>query len=242
MILKYFKNNYENTLNLLKVMKEFRVRKFIFSSTAALYGIPKSIPISEDSELKPINPYGESKLMVENLLKDESDFGGLKYVSLRYFNAAGADLDCEIGEDHDPESHLIPLVLDAALGRRNSISIFGDDYSTPDGTCIRDYIHVNDLADAHLKALQYLEDPFHDSNIFNLGNGNGFSVREVVDTCKKVTGIDFDVKIEGRRPGDPDILIADSKKAEEILGWKPQITELEDIVESAWNWHKKIHS
>ena len=239
---KYFKNNYENTLNLLKVMKEFRVRKFIFSSTAALYGIPKSIPICEDNELKPINPYGESKLMVENLLKDESDFGGLKYVSLRYFNAAGADLDCEIGEDHNPESHLIPLVLDAAIGRRDSISIFGDDYSTPDGTCIRDYIHVNDLADAHLKALQYLEDPFNDSNIFNLGNGSGFSVKEVIDTCKKVTGIDFKVKIEGRRPGDPDILIADSKKAEEILKWKPQITELEDIVESAWNWHKKIHS
>ena len=238
---KYFKNNYENTLNLLKVMKEFRVRKFIFSSTAALYGIPKSIPISEESELKPINPYGESKLMVENLLKGESDFGGLKYVSLRYFNAAGADLDCEIGEDHEPETHLIPLVLDAALGRRDSISIFGDDYSTPDGTCVRDYIHVNDLADAHLKALQYLEEPFNDSNIFNLGNGNGFSVKEVVDTCKKVTGIDFDVKIEGRRPGDPDILIADSKKAEEILGWKVEITELEDIVESAWNWHKKIH-
>ena len=223
-------------------MKEFRVRKFIFSSTAALYGIPKSIPIREDNELKPINPYGESKLMVENLLKDESDFGGLKYVSLRYFNAAGADLDCEIGEDHNPESHLIPLVLDAAIGRRDSISIFGDDYSTPDGTCIRDYIHVNDLADAHLKALQYLEDPFNDSNIFNLGNGSGFSVKEVIDTCKKVTGVDFKVKIEGRRPGDPDILIADSKKAEEILKWKPQITELEDIVESAWNWHKKIHS
>ena len=223
------------------VMKEFRVRKFIFSSTAALYGIPKSIPIREDNELQPINPYGESKLMVENLLRDESDFGGLKYVSLRYFNAAGADLDCEIGEDHNPESHLIPLVLDAAIGRRDGISIFGDDYSTPDGTCIRDYIHVNDLADAHLKALQYLEEPFNDSNIFNLGNGSGFSVKEVIEACKKVTGIDFKVTVEGRRPGDPDILIADSQKAEEILKWKPQITELEDIVESAWNWHKKIH-
>ena len=168
---KYFKNNYENTRNLLKVMNEFGVKRIIFSSTAALYGIPETVPIKEDAPLQPINPYGESKLMVENLLKDESDFRGLKYVSLRYFNAAGADIDCEIGENHNPESHLIPLVLDAAIGKRDSISIFGDDYNTDDGTCVRDYIHVEDLADAHLKALQYLEEPFNDSNVFNLGNG-----------------------------------------------------------------------
>jgi UDP-glucose 4-epimerase len=239
---KYFKNNYENTRNLLKVMNEFGVKRIIFSSTAALYGIPETVPIKEDAPLQPINPYGESKLMVENLLKDESDFRGLKYVSLRYFNAAGADIDCEIGENHNPESHLIPLVLDAAIGKRDSISIFGDDYNTDDGTCVRDYIHVEDLADAHLKALQYLEEPFNDSNVFNLGNGSGFSVKEVIDTCKKVTGVDFEVKTEGRREGDPDILIADAAKAREILKWEPKYPDLEDIVETAWNWHKKLNS
>lgn len=237
---KYFKNNFENTLNLLRVMKANMVFKFIFSSTAAVYGIPDEIPITENNYLKPINPYGESKVMVENFIKDEAEFTPFKYVSLRYFNAAGADFDCEIGEDHNPESHLIPLVLDVAMGRRDSISIFGDDYDTYDGTCIRDYIHVNDLADAHLKAYQYLEQEDSHSDIFNLGNGTGYSVKEVIDVCKKVTGVDFQVKTEDRRPGDPDILVANSEKASRILKWHPKY-DLEQIVESAWNWHKKLH-
>lgn len=239
---KYFKNNYANTLNLLKVMKEFGVKKFIFSSTAALYGNPQEIPITENNDLVPINPYGESKLKVENILKKESDNGNIRYVSLRYFNAAGADPDCEIGEHHIPESHLIPLVLDAAIGVRDSISIFGEDYDTPDGTCVRDYIHVTDLAEAHLKALEYLNNESNDSDVFNLGNGNGFSVKEVVDLCKNVTGVDFKVKVEDRREGDPDILIADSKKARKILLWEPKFSNLNDIVETAWNWHKKLKS
>ncbi len=237
---KYFKNNFENTLNLLKIMKEHRVFKIIFSSTAAVYGIPNELPITENTPLNPINPYGESKLMVENVLNDEAEFTPLKYVSLRYFNAAGADFDCEIGENHNPESHLIPLVLDAAIGRRNSISIFGDDYQTRDGTCVRDYIHVNDLAEAHLKAYHYLEKEGSQSNIFNLGNGTGFSVKEVIEICKEVTGVDFEVKIEDRRMGDPDILVANADKAWEYLQWTPKY-DLKDIVESAWNWHKKLH-
>lgn len=237
---KYFKNNFENTLTLLKVMKEHRVYKIIFSSTAAVYGIPEELPITENTLLKPINPYGESKLMVENRLSDESEFTPLKYVSLRYFNAAGADFDCEIGENHNPESHLIPLVLDAAIGRRDSISIFGDDYETRDGTCVRDYIHVNDLAEAHLKAYQYLEQDGSVSDIFNLGNGTGFSVKEVIDVCKEVTGVDFEVKMEGRREGDPDFLIADADKAWRILKWAPKY-DLNEIVESAWAWHQKLH-
>lgn len=237
---KYFKNNFENTLTLLRVMKEHRVYKIIFSSTAAVYGIPDELPITENTLLKPINPYGESKLMVENRLSDEAEFTPLKYVSLRYFNAAGADFDCEIGENHNPESHLIPLVLDAAIGRRNSISIFGDDYETRDGTCVRDYIHVNDLAEAHLKAYQYLEQDGSKSNIFNLGNGTGFSVKEVIDVCKEVTGVDFEVKMEGRREGDPDFLIADADKAWRILKWTPKY-DLNKIVESAWAWHQKLH-
>ena len=236
---KYFKNNFENTLNLIHVMKEHRVFKIIFSSTAAVYGIPEELPITESSFLKPINPYGESKIMVENFLSDEAEFTPLKYVSLRYFNAAGADFDCEIGENHNPESHLIPLVLDAALGIRESISIFGDDYDTDDGTCVRDYIHVNDLADAHIKAYQYLEKDGSHSDVFNLGNGTGYSVKEVIDVCKKVTGVDFEVKTEGRREGDPDFLIANADKAEEILNWTPKY-DLTKIVESAWAWHKKL--
>ena len=237
---KYFKNNFENTLNLLSVMKEHRIYKIIFSSTAAVYGIPDELPITENTLLNPINPYGESKLMVENRLSDEAEFTPLKYVSLRYFNAAGADFDCEIGENHNPESHLIPLVLDAAIGRRRFISIFGDDYDTRDGTCVRDYIHVNDLAEAHLKAYQYLEQEGSKSDIFNLGNGTGFSVKEVIDVCKEVTGVDFEVKIEGRREGDPDFLIADADKAWKILNWAPKY-DLNKIVESAWAWHQKLH-
>jgi UDP-glucose 4-epimerase len=220
-------------------MREFNVDKFILSSTAAVYGNPEQIPITEDTELKPINPYGHSKFITEKALQREAEKGDFNYVSLRYFNAAGADFDGEIGELHDPETHLIPLVLDAAIGKRDSISIFGSDYDTPDGTCIRDYIHVNDLADAHIKAYEYLCNE-NESNIFNLGNGQGYSVREVIDMCKKVTKCDFEVKMDERREGDPAILIADSTKIHEKLGWTPQY-DLQQIVESAWKWHKKMN-
>ena len=236
---KYLKNNYKNTLNLLSFMREYGVDKFILSSTAAVYGNPTKVPITEDQELKPINPYGHSKFITEKALEREANKGDFNYVSLRYFNAAGCDFDTEIGELHDPETHLIPLVLDAAIGKRDSISIFGDDYNTPDGTCIRDYIHVNDLAQAHILAYQYLENN-NQSNIFNLGNGEGYSVKEVIDTCKKVTSKEFNVKIDERRDGDPDILIADSSKIRDTLGWVPQ-HDLETIVDSAWKWHKKIN-
>ena len=236
---KYFKNNYKNTLNLLQIMREFNVDKFILSSTAAVYGNPKQIPITEDEDLKPINPYGHSKFITEKALEREADKGDFNYVSLRYFNAAGCDFDGEIGELHDPETHLIPLILDAAIGKRDSISIFGDDYDTPDGTCIRDYIHVNDLADAHIKAYEFLCRE-NQSDVFNLGNGQGYSVREVIDMCKKVTGRDFKVEIAPRREGDPARLIADSTKIQNKLGWTPQY-DLSQIVESSWNWHEKIN-
>jgi len=236
---KYFKNNYKNTLNLLQIMREFNVDKFILSSTAAVYGNPKQIPITEDEDLKPINPYGHSKFITEKALQREADKGDFNYVSLRYFNAAGCDFDGEIGELHDPETHLIPLILDAAIGKRDSISIFGDDYDTPDGTCIRDYIHVNDLADAHIKAYEFLCRE-NQSDVFNLGNGQGYSVREVIDMCKKVTGRDFEVEIAPRREGDPARLIADSTKIQNKLGWTPQY-DLSQIVESSWNWHEKIN-
>lgn len=236
---KYLKNNYKNTLNLLRLMREYDVDKFIFSSTAAVYGNPERIPITEDQALKPINPYGHSKFITEKALEREAEKGDFNYVSLRYFNAAGCDFDGEIGELHDPETHLIPLVLDAAIGKRDSISIFGTDYDTPDGTCVRDYIHVNDLADAHIKAYEYLREG-NSSEVFNLGNSKGYSVREIIDSCKKVTGKDFTVKIDDRREGDPDILVADSSKIREKLGWEPKY-DLETIIESAWNWHKKIN-
>ena len=234
----YFKNNYKNTLNLLQVMREFGVDKFILSSTAAVYGNPEKIPITEDQKLKPINPYGHSKFIVEKSLSREAEKGDFNFVSLRYFNAAGCDFDCEVGEYHDPETHLIPLVLDAALGIRDSISIFGTDYNTPDGTCIRDYIHVNDLARAHILAYEYLVNGGK-SDFFNLGNGKGYSVKEIIDTCKKVTGADFKVETVNRREGDPDVLVADSSKVKDVLGWTPQY-DLETIVSSAWDWHKKV--
>ena len=220
-------------------MREFGVNKFILSSTAAVYGNPEKVPITEDQELKLINPYGHSKFITEKALEREAAKGDFNYVALRYFNAAGCDFDCEIGELHEPETHLIPLVLDAAIGRRDSISIFGTDYNTPDGTCVRDYIHVNDLAKAHIDAYEYLCNE-NESNVFNLGNGKGFSVKEVIDMVKKVTGKEFAVKLDERREGDPDILIADATKIKDKLGWTPQY-DLETIVESAWNWHKKIY-
>ena len=236
---KYLKNNYKNTLNLLNLMREHNVDKFIFSSTAAVYGNPEKIPITEDCTLKPINPYGHSKWLVEKALEREAEKGDFNYVALRYFNASGCDFDREIGELHDPETHLIPLILDAAIGKRDCIYIYGDDYDTPDGTCIRDYIHVNDLADAHIKAYEYLCEN-NQSNIFNLGNGEGYSVREVINMCRKVTKKDFEVKIADRRDGDPAKLIADSSKIRNTLNWNPQY-DLQQIVESAWKWHEKIN-
>ncbi|MDR0911316.1 MAG: UDP-glucose 4-epimerase GalE [Methanobrevibacter sp.] len=245
----YFKNNYKNTLNLFKNMEIANINKFIFSSTAALYGNPESIPITEKNKLNPINPYGKSKLMVEKILEQKSKekSNDFNYISLRYFNASGADPDLEIGEDHNPETHLIPLTLDAAIGKREKIAIFGNDYNTPDGTCIRDYIHVCDLAQAHINAFEYLQENFENSDdikensVFNLGNGNGFSVKEVIDTCEKITKKEINKEIANRREGDPDILIADSKKAINVLNWKPKFNSLDKIVETAWKWHKKLN-
>ena len=237
---KYYTNNVINTMNLLNVMKKHDVKKFIFSSTCATYGVPQKIPLVEDHPQNPINPYGWTKLMVERILKDYDAAYGLKSVILRYFNASGADESGEIGEAHNPESHLIPLILDAAIQKRDNIKIFGTDYDTPDGTCIRDYIHVTDLADAHLLALKYLEKE-NTSNEFNLGNGRGFSVREVIESVKKVTGRTFNVVETQRREGDPAILIGSSQKAKKLLGWNPQYIDIDKIVETAWNWHKKLN-
>lgn len=237
---KYYQNNVANTLNLLRVLREFGVDKFIFSSTAAIFGNPVMVPISEDHPLEPINPYGRSKLMVERVLADYARAYGLRYAALRYFNAAGADPDCEVGEWHDPETHLIPLVLDAALGKRESLAIFGTDYDTPDGTCVRDYIHVTDLAAAHIGALEHLARGGA-SDVFNLGNGTGFSVREIIDTARKVTGRDIPVQEKGRRAGDPAVLIADSAKAMSVLNWKPAHADIGEIVETAWRWHRKLY-
>jgi UDP-glucose 4-epimerase len=237
---KYYRNNVANTLNLLDVMHEFEVKYFIFSSTCATYGIPERIPITEDHPQKPVNPYGKSKLMVEDILKDYDSAYGIKHINLRYFNAAGADPDGEIGEDHDPETHLIPLVLDAAAGKRPHITIFGDDYDTPDGTCIRDYIHVTDLAQAHVLALRALENKAG-SIAYNLGNGQGYSVREVIKMAEKVTGRSIPVKISDRRIGDPPTLIGNAAKIIDELGWIPEFSDMEAIVKTAWEWnqHKK---
>ena len=237
---KYYQNNVKNTLNLFQVMLENNVKKIIFSSTAATFGNPQYTPIDEKHPQIPINPYGQAKLMVEKILADYDLAYGLKYVALRYFNACGADLDGEIGENHNPESHLIPLILDAALGKREDIKIFGTDYPTVDGTCIRDYIHVTDLAQAHILALKKLMDG-GESDCFNLGNGSGFSVRQVIEVAKKITGVDFKVTETERRAGDPPELIADSKKAKEILKWEPKYFDLETIISSAWNWHKQLN-
>lgn len=236
---KYYKNNVANTINLFEVMKENGVNKFIFSSSAATFGEPKYIPIDEKHPQSPINPYGETKLIVEHILRDYSSAYGFKYVSLRYFNACGADLETDVGEWPGSSSNLIPLVLDAAIGRREDIKVFGTDYPTKDGTCIRDYIHVTDLATAHVLAYKYLVDG-GESQCLNLGNGRGFSVKEVIEMAKKVTGIDFKVTETERRAGDPPELVADSKKAQEVLKWQPQYQDLEVIVDSAWKWHQKV--
>jgi UDP-glucose 4-epimerase len=236
----YYQNNVANTLTLLNVMREKGVGRFIFSSTCSTYGIPLQIPITEEHRQCPINPYGETKLMVEKILHDFGAAYGLKSIALRYFNAAGADSDAEIGERHEPETHLIPLVLDAALGRREDISIFGTDYDTPDGTCIRDYIHVEDIAGAHILALEYLLSG-GDSDAFNLGNGNGFSVREVIEVARKITGREIRATECARRAGDPPVLIGSSGKAGRCLKWIPAYRDLESIIGTAWAWHKKLH-
>ncbi len=239
----FFRNNTASTLALLEAILAHGPRKVVFSSTAAVYGEPEAVPIREDARLLPTNAYGESKLLVEHMLGWLNRIHGLRYASLRYFNVAGAPEGPDgitRGEAHDPESHLIPLVLDVALGRRKSIKIFGEDYPTPDGTCIRDYIHVSDLADAHLLALDALNS--HDKLIFNLGNGQGFSVREVIESARRVTGHPIPADVQPRRPGDPAVLIASSEKAISELGWKPKYTQLDEIVRTAWIWHQKRYA
>lgn len=237
--LAYYVNNTANTMNLLQVMREHGVGRFIFSSTAAIFGSPVEIPIVENHVRRPINPYGRSKLMIEDILGDCSAAYGLRSVCLRYFNAAGADPAAEIGEWHEPETHLVPLVLDAAMGARDRVEIYGTDYETPDGTCVRDYIHVMDLAEAHLLALEYLRRG-GETNAFNLGNGKGFSVREVIDAARSVTAREIAAVEAPRRPGDPAVLVADSGKAAQVLGWRPRYDTLEGIVETAWAWRRKM--
>lgn len=235
---EYYSNNVVNTLNLLDVMIEYGVNKFIFSSTCSTYGNPLQLPMPEDHSQLPINPYGKSKFMVEQILKDYDEFYGLRHVSLRYFNAAGADPAGEIGEWHEPEPHLIPLVIQAADGQRDCIAIYGTDYDTPDGTCIRDYIHINDLAAAHMLALEYLQSS-GPSDAFNLGNGNGFSVKEVIRSVEHVTGKTIKVVEAERRLGDPPCLVGSSEKARKILNWQPQYPGLDEIIKTAWLWHSK---
>ena len=233
----YYTNNVNGTITLLDCMAEHKVHNLLFSSTAAIYGTPQSPLIDETHPKKPINPYGESKLMVEQALVDYQKEHDINYISLRYFNAAGSDYLNHLGECHDPETHLIPLVLQAASGRRKNISIYGDDYATPDGTCIRDYIHVSDLCDAHLLAMNRLLNT-KKSDHFNLGNGQGFSVREVINTAQQVTGKDIIIKSDKRRLGDPDILVADAQKAKSLLNWQPQRDRLHDIISDAWQWEQ----
>jgi UDP-glucose 4-epimerase len=239
----FFRNNTASTLTLLESMLRYGPRRLVFSSTAAVYGEPEAVPIREDARLQPTNAYGESKLLVESMLRWMNQIHGMRYASLRYFNVAGAPEGAKgitRGEAHEPESHLIPLILDVALGRRQSIRIYGDDYATEDGTCIRDYIHVSDLADAHLLALDALES--NSRLIFNLGNGKGFSVKEVIDSARRVTGHAIPAEVHPRRPGDPAVLVASSEKAIRELGWKPRYTKLDDIVRTAWAWHQKRYA
>ena len=233
---KYYRNNVAGALTLLEAMRDHQVDKFIFSSTCATYGVPQKIPISENHPQHPINPYGNSKLMVEQILKDFHAAHGIRSISLRYFNAAGADPDGEIGEVHDPETHLIPLILNAAIGKKNHITIFGDDYDTPDGTCIRDYIHVTDIAAAHVLALKKLE--IKDTACaYNLGNGKGFSVKQVIETTRKVTECSISVQIGQRRAGDSPHLVGDATQIRNELEWKPEFPDLRSIIETVWKWH-----
>jgi UDP-glucose 4-epimerase len=233
--LRYYENNVSKTRTLLEAMEKAGVQKFVFSSTAAVYGMPDRIPITEQTEKCPINPYGQTKWDVERMCHFQSETGRLNYAALRYFNACGAGLDGTLGEDHRPESHLIPLIIQAAMGKRDNIKIYGTDYPTPDGTCGRDYIHIEDLCKAHLLALKRLED--ERELVYNLGNGKGYSVRQVIDTVRQVSGRNFNVVETERRPGDPPVLTADASKARYELGWKTDFPELEKIVESAWKFH-----
>ena len=235
--LLYFNNNVYGMQVLLEAMVRHGIDKIVFSSTAAVYGEPKRVPIHEDDETHPTNPYGETKLTMEKMMKWVSRANGVRYVSLRYFNAAGALPDGSIGEDHATETHLIPLILQVPLGKRDHITVFGEDYPTPDGTCLRDYIHVVDLADAHVRALDYLRQG-GESNIFNLGNGQGFSVKEMIAAAQKATGRSIKVEIGARRAGDPAQLIASSEKARTVLGWNPQFTDVEQVIGTAWRWHE----
>lgn len=237
--LKYYQNNSVNAVNLLSAMMDLGINTFIFSSTAAVYGNPAMSPIPESAPLNPINPYGRSKTFVEKILEDLSLAKDFRSVSLRYFNAAGADPQARIGERHDPETHLIPLVLKTAKGERESIVIYGADYPTSDGTCVRDYIHVLDLVDAHISALQYLFDGGK-SEVFNCGYGHGYSVRQVLAVARRVTRIDFPITESRRREGDPPVLVADSAKLRQKLGWKPRYDDLDYIIKTAWNWEKKL--
>lgn len=234
---KYYRNNVAGTLNLLEAMRDHGVNSMVFSSSCATYGIPREIPITEGHPQIPINPYGASKLMVEQMLRDFHGAHRINSISLRYFNAAGADSAGEIGEDHEPETHLVPLVLDVAIGQREAITIFGDDYDTPDGTCIRDYIHVSDLADAHTLALKLLEAK-SGCDAYNLGNGQGVSVKEVIEMAREMTGREISVKIGPRRPGDPTRLVGDATKAKNKLGWRPNRADLKQIIGDAWKWHR----
>ncbi|WP_243360610.1 UDP-glucose 4-epimerase GalE [Fundidesulfovibrio terrae] len=238
---KYYRNNVMGTLSLLSAMRRAKCKNIVFSSTCATYGVPSELPLREDHPQKPINPYGWTKLMMEQTLKDFDTAYGIRHAALRYFNAAGADPDCEIGEEHDPETHLIPLVIAATQGKRGNVEIYGTDYDTPDGTCIRDYIHVADLAVAHIQALEYLQDK-DESLVVNLGTGNGQTVREVIRAVEKVSGKATPVKEGPRRPGDPPGLYAYADKAYKLLGWKPQYGDIETIVGTAWKWHEKAKS
>lgn len=234
--LEYFNNNVYGMQVLLEVMHAHDVKHIVFSSTAATYGEPEVVPIAEDMPTNPKNPYGESKLMMEKMMKWCDNAYGMKYVALRYFNVAGAKADASIGEDHDPETHLVPIILQVALGQRQALKIFGDDYDTPDGTCIRDYVQVEDLIAAHILALEYLK-AGNDSNVFNLGSNNGYSVEEMLDAAREATGKEIPAEIAPRRAGDPAKLVAASEKAKTVLGWEPAYTDIKEIIRTAWNWH-----
>ncbi len=237
--MKYYENNVINTLNLLECMIDLKILNFIFSSTAAVYGEPESIPIKEAQNLSPINPYGKTKSVVENILSDYDKSYGLKYISLRYFNACGAHIDGTIGERHNPETHLIPLILQTASGRRNNFKIYGDDYKTKDGTCVRDYIHVMDIAEAHLLSLEKLIQT-QSSDIYNIGNEQGYSVREIIDMVEEITQTKIPYKISEKRKGDPAVLIADNSKITEKLNWRAKYSDLNTIINTAWEWEKKL--
>lgn len=235
--LKYFDNNTGGMITLLEAMRDFKVKYIVFSSTAATYGVPEHMPIKETDPQKPINPYGLSKLMMEHMMAWADSAYGVKFVALRYFNVAGAAPDGSIGEDHGPETHLVPIIMQVAQGKRAELSIFGDDYNTPDGTNVRDYVHVMDLADAHLLALKYLF-AGNESNAFNLGSSTGFSNKQMLEAAREVTGKSIPAKMAPRRPGDPDSLVAASDKARNVLGWKPKYDDVHDIITTAWKWHE----